>query len=230
MSKNKYCLNLILLLLILLIIVLVIVKKISYVEKFTKKNDVKKFSDKQIKFKETLEDMKDILDKNNIPFFLSFGTALGAYREKKFIEHDEDIDIGIFDFDIKLEDIIKLFNNNNNNKFKINIMFPRNNKKKTEVGFIHKNTGVKIDIFEFTTKNNDYLTYTYEGLCKKKKNSRCEYVWKNGFKINNIKFLNKIYKIPEIQYIISHYGNDWNIVKKYNYFKSLDKKFRQNMI
>ena len=45
-------------------------------------------SEKQIKFKKTLEDMKEILDCNNLPFFLYHGTALGAHREKKFIEHN----------------------------------------------------------------------------------------------------------------------------------------------
>lgn len=39
---------------------------------------------------------KHILDNNNITFLLIFGTLLGAYRDKSFIEHDGDIDIGFF--------------------------------------------------------------------------------------------------------------------------------------
>ena len=39
------------------------------------------------------------LDGLNIPFFLSSGTCLGYFREKKFIEYDYDIDIGIFSTD-----------------------------------------------------------------------------------------------------------------------------------
>ena len=205
-----------------LIVFIILIFSIKYV-------NIESFdNNKQLIFKQTLEDMKEILDLNNVSFFLCFGTALGAYREKQFIEHDHDIDIAIFDFNIKIEDIIKLFKNNK--KFKIVNTYPKNSDKKTEVSFKHKNTGIVLDIFEYTKKNNDYVAYTYNGLCKEKKNSRCEYVWENGFKLNNIKFFNKIYKIPEKQYIISHYGDDWNIVKKYNYFESIDKKFRKNMV
>jgi len=40
--------------------------------------------------------IKHILDNHNIVFLLLFGTLLGAYREKKFIEYDTDIDLGFF--------------------------------------------------------------------------------------------------------------------------------------
>ena len=55
-----------------------------------------------IKAKETLLEIKKILDELKIPFFLLNGTCLGAYRDKKFIEWDEDIDLGI-----KIEDARK---------------------------------------------------------------------------------------------------------------------------
>jgi len=35
----------------------------------------------------------DIIESHNLPFFLSDGTCLGAYREKDFIEWDTDVDI-----------------------------------------------------------------------------------------------------------------------------------------
>lgn len=37
---------------------------------------------------------KEICDRNAFRFFLAYGTLLGAMREKDFIAHDEDIDIG----------------------------------------------------------------------------------------------------------------------------------------
>ena len=67
---------------------------------------------KQKIFKRTLEDIADILNKNNIEFTLSSGTALGAYREHKFIEHDHDIDLGI---DTKMSDRNNLQNLQNLN-------------------------------------------------------------------------------------------------------------------
>lgn len=41
--------------------------------------------------------VKQIFDANNILFFLVFGTLLGAYRDKGFIKHDSDIDLGLLD-------------------------------------------------------------------------------------------------------------------------------------
>lgn len=51
-----------------------------------------------------LELMK-LLDSNNIPYFASSGTLLGAVRHNGIIPWDTDIDIGIMDYDFK-----KLFN------------------------------------------------------------------------------------------------------------------------
>lgn len=43
--------------------------------------------------------LKQIFDENNIKFFLSCGTLLGAYRDNDFIGHDFDLDLGIFEDD-----------------------------------------------------------------------------------------------------------------------------------
>lgn len=43
--------------------------------------------------KEFLFRVADIIENRGLPFFLSDGTCLGAYREKDFIEWDKDIDI-----------------------------------------------------------------------------------------------------------------------------------------
>ena len=43
-----------------------------------------------------LLDIKKILDKNDITFWLIYGTLLGAIRDKGFIEWDSDSDIGIY--------------------------------------------------------------------------------------------------------------------------------------
>ncbi len=50
----------------------------------------------------------DILQKNNIFFFIQAGTVLGARRENYFIKWDWDVEIGIFEKDfIKNYDFIR---------------------------------------------------------------------------------------------------------------------------
>lgn len=46
--------------------------------------------------KTMLLDVKKILDKHNIVFFPLYGTLLGLYRDKRIIDWDVDIDIGIW--------------------------------------------------------------------------------------------------------------------------------------
>jgi phosphorylcholine metabolism protein LicD len=52
-------------------------------------------------FRENLIDFKKVLDRNNMSFFLMFGTLLGAVRDKAFIKHDIDTDLGFFREDKK---------------------------------------------------------------------------------------------------------------------------------
>lgn len=50
--------------------------------------------DRTIAF-ENLLILKKILDRNSVPFMLSYGTLLGIVRDNDFITHDEDIDLSI---------------------------------------------------------------------------------------------------------------------------------------
>ncbi len=43
--------------------------------------------------------VRDSFAAGGIPMFLTFGTLLGALREKDFIAHDDDVDIGVFERD-----------------------------------------------------------------------------------------------------------------------------------
>ena len=80
--------------------------------------------DKKNAYKILLE-LHDVFKNNNLFFFLSEGTALGFKRNNDFIDHDDDIDIGIFKKDKLRIDIIlnqlikdygyKLINYNLNN-------------------------------------------------------------------------------------------------------------------
>jgi len=50
-------------------------------------------------YEKNLVALKCFLDKHGIPFFLAFGTLLGACREKNFIENDHDVDVLIMERD-----------------------------------------------------------------------------------------------------------------------------------
>lgn len=60
-----------------------------------------KLIDKEKAF-ENLCLFKEIADRNSFKFFLAYGTMLGAVREKDFIAHDEDIDLGADFQDVNL--------------------------------------------------------------------------------------------------------------------------------
>jgi len=87
--------------------------------------------------KEVLKNIKDIFEELDIEWFLVYGTLLGAYREKDFISHDVDIDIGVF-----FEDYTKEIE-----------------KKFLKKGFIKKHMFV-VDNGEFAIEE----TYVYNGL------------------------------------------------------------------
>lgn len=45
---------------------------------------------------ELLQHFSQVLNDNNVQFWLEFGTLLGYYREHDFIKHDYDLDVGVF--------------------------------------------------------------------------------------------------------------------------------------
>ena len=192
----------------------------DYIDNFTNNN-------KQITFKEALEDIKEVLDKNNIKFHLHTGTALGAIRENKFIEYDYDIDIAIFKDDIYLYKLLNLLPN----KFRVSKKYPfnRNDEKDiTEISVIHKKTGVRIDISTIEKINNKYYFYTYTGPCDNKPKKRCTYV-NSIYKLKNHKFFGKYYQVPEIKFLEELYGEDWRTPKNYSYSEGITKKLKKNI-
>ena len=118
-----------------------------------------------LNMQECLLDMKKILDDINQEFFLTCGTLLGVVREKNFILHDQDIDIGIFLKNYK-KDLFQYIINSG--KFK-NYRIISRNKQIYELSFIHNND-IPIDIFiHFPYKNNLFYCTSVGGLCNKKK-------------------------------------------------------------
>lgn len=179
------------------------------------------------KFRQTLEDMKEILDFNNIQFHLHSGTALGAIREQRFIPYDLDIDIAMFDKDRvnNLEHIIT-----KNGKFSLVHKLPDNSNEENimEYTFIHGGTDITIDLFFIIEEDNKYKIFSYFGICDTKPNKRCEFI-NSKYKLNDIIFYGKKYKIPEIKFLEEQYGEDWKTPKQYSYYDGLNKEYK-NMV
>lgn len=190
-------------------------------------NKKTKLTKKQLTFKQALEDIGNILNKHNIRFFLFSGTALGAHREQKFIEHDPDIDLGIFDNDHDISKVTNIVNKSK--KFKLLHYYPSHTDGVTsdsgEVTFTHLATGVNIDIFRVSDwYNGKKVCYSYNGICDDKPNKRCEFV--STVVLEKINFMGRDYLIPGIQYLIDQYGHDWTVPKKFSYHEGLEKHYK----
>jgi len=149
--------------------------------------------------KENLETIAKILNENKITFWLSEGTALGARRQGNFIDHDDDVDLGIWYKDynkfkqiiqsiIKEGFIIELY-------YHSFIRFGRNNES--------------IDI-DFTGENIDCVACKTKRANCKSCNELLKYLKNMSF----IDFLGNKYLCPDIDYLEYLYGKNWNIPKK----------------
>jgi hypothetical protein len=105
----------------------------------------KKLPQKQLAGKNGLyviRDLVDVLRKADIPFFLAAGTALGVIRNGRPLDHDNDIDIGIFEEHWNRDKLIETFRNHA--RFDFDTPHP----KSTKIGLVHRG-GAAVDIFRF---------------------------------------------------------------------------------
>ena len=115
---------------------------------------------------EALEYLKNICDKNNVDYFITSGTLLGAVKYKGYIPWDDDVDVGLKREDYKK--LINLLENDSNKDYKILSIY---NTKDYYYCFAKlvctktklyenckeiKDMGVYIDIFPFDYYNDDY--------------------------------------------------------------------------
>lgn len=177
---------------------------------------------------ECLELIKEVLDKENIEFWLDYGTLLGAMREKDFIAHDLDLDIGIFYSDniSRIEEALKKVNIKKIREFKLE-------EKIVEESYEYK--GMLFDIFYYFHDNEKMWAHSFTFTnCKLEKNhfdDRDESTgFEGGIKLVNkfrglepIEFKGKEYLAPKdpIGYLIENYGPNYNIpIKEWDYFEA----------
>ena len=186
------------------------------------KYNLQKFGDtikskKQTTFENTLLDARKSLKKYNIDFALSCGTALGYYREKQFIDHDNDIDLIVFRKDINSEnEIINAMSND------FTLVIKRGNLNDgLEYTFKHNTIKILLHIFIMYETNNFYWYACYEG-----KNYdiqvRLKYP-KIDFK--EVNFLNENFKVVPPEYLNVDYGDSWLLYQKLSYEDMMSNNF-----
>lgn len=180
------------------------------------------FNTKQKIYRDILLKTIKAFDRIGTKFFLSSGTCLGYFREGKFIDHDYDIDIGVFMEDYTPEIITSM---EKEGLILYRVWGKLNNGM--ELSFYLPNTilgmQAKIDIFIHYNnigKDNTISWFTYSPMKKK-----IQYRVKK-FSLKKVKFLGLDVNVPypTLDYIKEHYGVDWMIPKKprygYSYYSS----------
>lgn len=216
--------DLILLFLVILVIyvIYVIYQYIRIYETFVESEQIEEnrckneyTSYKQLIYTDILKRAKRALDRLDIPFFLSSGTCLGYFRENKFIDHDYDVDLGIF-ANTYTPEIVKQIELEGLELYRI-LGTPKTG---MELSFRLNGTKLgkwaKLDIFlhypEKVNKNDYYSWYTYEAP---KYINKIKYRV-SKFSLEEVDFLGININVPNptYRYIIEHYGKDWSIPKK----------------
>lgn len=89
-----------------------------------------------------LQDLRDVLESENIPFFFAAGTTLGIVRNGRPLDHDDDIDVGIFQDHWDRDKLKRAFQKHRN------FTFEATKPDKPKIRLIHRG-GAGIDIFQF---------------------------------------------------------------------------------
>ena len=177
--------------------------------------------------KDCLETIKENLDKNNLHFWLDYGTLLGAMREKDFIAHDLDIDLGMF-YENQVEEVEKAFKEANIKKVREFTL----DGKVVEQTYSYK--GLYFDIFYYFKDEN--LMWTYGFTFKNNKLNKVSYKDKDvstGFEgmkyfvkkrgLETIMIKGKEYTVPENPdgYLRENYGpNYMTPIKEWDYVEA----------
>jgi phosphorylcholine metabolism protein LicD len=169
---------------------------------------------------------KDALDSLNIPFFLSSGTCLGYLREGAFIQHDYDIDIGIFEEDYTPE-IINRMANEGLLLYRILGSVPTGYELSFRMNGTDIGKDAKIDIF-LHKKNKKTDRIIWSSRIAPQFTKKITYSVPS-FGLKEVDFMGIKVNVPypTIKYIRSHYGDNWYIPIKstgrggeYDYRKS----------
>lgn len=163
--------------------------------------------------RELLHTAITVLDKLNVPFWLSSGTCLGWFRQCDFIPHSKDVDIGIN---------IKHFNSKIRQELERSGLVTKHEfghlKDSYELSFLSE-SDLKLDIFFFY----DEPTYRWNGGTQARTGKKFKYTF-DLFHLCWTEFADGLLvRVPceTLAYVKANYGPSWNIpVKEWDWKRS----------
>jgi len=162
--------------------------------------------------------LRDILESENINWWLTDGTLLGLYREGDFIKHDTDTDIGIEWTTFTKSALRKILDKG----FKIQHMFGL---WKNSFEITLEKSGLRTDFFFFYTEGDRYYHSSFDHFTQVGC-IRYDYDYK-PFGTKWTKFLGEDFKIPEdpLLFIETKYGFEWRTPIKQWHWSTSPKNF-----
>ncbi|MCK5782368.1 MAG: LicD family protein [Flavobacteriales bacterium] len=162
----------------------------------------------------TLQTLSKALMDNNIQSWLVYGTLLGYAREKDFISHDYDIDLGVFleDGNKRLEDVLIKHGFTKVREYRID---------DGEYGMeqTYELNGVTVDFFYTRKEENEYLAHTFysdKGLNMNQTIDKyggllvTEFSF-TPFALQRVLFKDAVFYVPQNYdlYLKEYYGDDY---------------------
>lgn len=151
--------------------------------------------------------LKDVLDENNIFFWLEYGTLLGAYRNHDFISYDYDMDIGAF-----YEDATRIRLALEKAGFKLTRRFQVGD---GSLGFeeTYALYGVDVDVFYFHKELRTIYCYGFKPLINDYLHAQVKKVTFPFKGFSSIIFKGKLFHVPANieEHLAAHYGDDFMI-------------------
>ncbi len=175
------------------------------------------------RFNKVLQSAKKALDSIGVPFHLHAGTALGAHREKTFIKHDHDIDLGVFHWDAGTKQSVAAIKKSMRKEgFEVEETLGKL-ARGYEIQF--SKDDIPLDIFwvyEGEYRGDKYYTVSsYFGDCDNLKYRTCVWGYR-PYTTVTLDFLGEQYESITQDTLEDMYGKDWRVPKKFSYHEGIN--------
>ena len=149
-----------------------------------------------------LRNFKSVMQKHSIPFWISEGTALGATREGDFIDHDDDVDVGVWSSHIKAFEQLVI-----PDLKKMNFTVDDVSQKGTFITMSRFKEKLDID---FTGPGIPCMA----GKTHHAKTNRCDDIIPFLDTMSLVSLHGELYPCPGIAYLQFLYGSDWMVPQR----------------